>query len=93
MEVFGDHAVVAPVRGSKDPRGPALVFRAAAWSAFIDGIKVSHPTPAAPAAPDRPRGSSLVIRALFPRNGRTGQHPPTLPRAPTPAHTRPDDVP
>ncbi|MFE3772032.1 DUF397 domain-containing protein [Streptomyces sp. NPDC059122] len=93
MEVSDDHAVVAPVRGSKDPRGPALVFRAAAWSTFIDGIKVSHPTPAAPAAPDRPRGASLVIRALFPRNGRTGQYPPTLPRAPTPAHTRSDDVP
>ncbi|MFE9424637.1 DUF397 domain-containing protein [Kitasatospora sp. NPDC006697] len=28
-----------PVRDSKDPAGPALVFPPSAWSTFIDGIK------------------------------------------------------
>jgi hypothetical protein len=28
-----------PVRDSKDPHGPALVFGAAAWSAFVAGVK------------------------------------------------------
>ncbi|MFT2017367.1 DUF397 domain-containing protein [Streptomyces sp. 796.1] len=30
---------VVPVRDSKDPRGPALAFGAAAWSAFVAGVK------------------------------------------------------
>ncbi|MET9612507.1 DUF397 domain-containing protein [Kitasatospora indigofera] len=28
-----------PVRDSKNPAGPALVFPAAAWSAFVAGVK------------------------------------------------------
>ncbi|WP_034089047.1 DUF397 domain-containing protein [Streptacidiphilus albus] len=28
-----------PVRDSKDPAGPALVFPAAAWTAFVDAVK------------------------------------------------------
>jgi len=28
-----------PVRDSKDPEGPALVFPAAAWTAFLDAVK------------------------------------------------------
>ncbi|WP_370413164.1 DUF397 domain-containing protein [Streptomyces fradiae] len=28
-----------PVRDSKNPTGPVLLFPAAAWSAFMDGIK------------------------------------------------------
>ncbi|MFC5662494.1 DUF397 domain-containing protein [Kitasatospora misakiensis] len=28
-----------PVRDSKDPDGPALVFPAEAWSSFVSGIK------------------------------------------------------
>lgn len=30
---------VVPVRDSKNPDGPALVFPAGAWSAFVAGIK------------------------------------------------------
>lgn len=30
---------VAPVRDSKAPGGPALVFPASAWSAFVDAVK------------------------------------------------------
>ncbi|MER7753144.1 DUF397 domain-containing protein [Kitasatospora sp. NPDC097643] len=28
-----------PVRDSKDPCGPALVFSASAWGAFIDAVQ------------------------------------------------------
>jgi hypothetical protein len=31
---------VVPVRDSKDSSGPALVFDADAWSAFVVGVKV-----------------------------------------------------
>ncbi|MBB5934593.1 DUF397 domain-containing protein [Streptomyces zagrosensis] len=31
-----------PVRDSKDPHGPALAFDAAAWSAFVAGIKAGE---------------------------------------------------
>lgn len=30
-----------PVRDSKDPTGPALLFPAPAWTAFVDGVKGS----------------------------------------------------
>ncbi|WP_006602172.1 DUF397 domain-containing protein [Streptomyces auratus] len=34
----GAHGTV-PVRDSKDPNGPALMFEPAAWSAFVTGIQ------------------------------------------------------
>ena len=30
---------VVPVRDSKDPLGPALVFASEAWTAFVAGVK------------------------------------------------------
>ncbi len=39
LEVVDAHPSGVPVRDSKDPEGPALVFRADAWSSFITGIK------------------------------------------------------
>ncbi|MFF7842793.1 DUF397 domain-containing protein [Streptomyces ossamyceticus] len=33
---------VVPVRDSKTPLGPALVFRAEAWSAFVEDVKQSR---------------------------------------------------
>jgi len=33
---------VAPVRDSKDPQGPALVFPAAAFAAFVDAVKAGE---------------------------------------------------
>lgn len=30
---------VLAVRDSKNPGGPALVFRAAAWAAFLEGVR------------------------------------------------------
>jgi hypothetical protein len=38
VEVVDGYANV-PVRDSKDPHGPALVFPAQAWSAFVAEIK------------------------------------------------------
>jgi Domain of unknown function (DUF397) len=33
---------VVPVRDSKDPEGPALVFGASSWSAFVADVKSGH---------------------------------------------------
>ncbi|MGW7424511.1 DUF397 domain-containing protein [Streptomyces sp. NPDC054813] len=33
------HAALVPVRDSKNPLGPKLVFRPEARSAFVDGVK------------------------------------------------------
>ncbi|MEU2562490.1 DUF397 domain-containing protein [Streptomyces longispororuber] len=39
LEVGDGHPDVVPVRDSKNPEGPALVFRPSAWSAFITDLK------------------------------------------------------
>ncbi|MCZ1008875.1 DUF397 domain-containing protein [Streptomyces lydicus] len=39
VEVCGGFPGVVPVRDSKDPTGGALLFPAAAWSAFIATVK------------------------------------------------------
>ncbi|MFJ3900903.1 DUF397 domain-containing protein [Streptomyces sp. NPDC090025] len=39
LEVNDACPACVPVRDSKNPHGPALVFTAAAWSAFVDGVK------------------------------------------------------
>ncbi|WP_431682252.1 DUF397 domain-containing protein [Kitasatospora sp. KL5] len=39
VEVAGGLGGVVPVRDSKDPSGPALVFSAEAWRAFLDGVR------------------------------------------------------
>lgn len=33
---------VTPVRDSKDPQGPALVFTADAWTAFVSAIRTAE---------------------------------------------------
>ncbi|MET9180824.1 DUF397 domain-containing protein [Kitasatospora aureofaciens] len=35
VEVTGDFPGVVPVRDSKDPEGPALVFPVEAWKSFV----------------------------------------------------------
>ena len=42
VEVADGFAGIMPVRDSKDPNGPALVFTAAAWSAFVTEVKAGH---------------------------------------------------
>ncbi|MFI1953240.1 DUF397 domain-containing protein [Streptomyces xinghaiensis] len=39
LEVLDDHPAGVPVRDSKDPHGPALVFPAPGWSAFVTAVK------------------------------------------------------
>ncbi|GAA2597733.1 DUF397 domain-containing protein [Streptomyces tubercidicus] len=42
IEVAHDFPCVVPVRDSKDPHGPALVFPAEGWNTFIGAVKNSH---------------------------------------------------
>jgi uncharacterized protein DUF397 len=39
LEVIDDHPVGVPVRDSKLPHGPALVFPAACWASFVAAVK------------------------------------------------------
>lgn len=39
VEVAENLPGLVPVRDSKDPHGPALVFSRAAWGSFIAGVK------------------------------------------------------
>ena len=39
VEVLDNHPSGVPVRDSKDPHGPALVFPAAAWTSFISAVR------------------------------------------------------
>ena len=42
VEVADGFPGVQPVRDSKDPDGPALIFTTAAWSAFITAVKADQ---------------------------------------------------
>ncbi|MFJ5119001.1 DUF397 domain-containing protein [Kitasatospora sp. NPDC088548] len=42
IEVSPSLPGAVPVRDSKDPEGPALVFPAAAWSAFVAAIQADE---------------------------------------------------
>ncbi|MFD4502173.1 DUF397 domain-containing protein [Streptomyces sp. NPDC058457] len=39
LEVAVAHPTLTPVRDSKNPLGPKLVFRSAVWSAFVESVK------------------------------------------------------
>ncbi|WP_275462587.1 DUF397 domain-containing protein [Streptomyces noursei] len=39
VEVCDDFAAIVPVRDSKDPHGPVLVFPGGSWSAFVSAIR------------------------------------------------------
>ncbi|MFJ9686062.1 DUF397 domain-containing protein [Streptomyces bacillaris] len=39
VEVSDDFPGVVPVRDSKQPEGPALVFGAPAWAAFVNDVR------------------------------------------------------
>ncbi|MFH8365850.1 DUF397 domain-containing protein [Streptomyces sp. NPDC018031] len=47
VEVADGCEGLVPVRDSKDPYGPALIFSASSWSAFIAGVKAGEFTPGA----------------------------------------------
>ncbi|MFF1790038.1 DUF397 domain-containing protein [Kitasatospora sp. NPDC058243] len=42
VEVAPNFPGLTPVRDSKDPEGPALVFRADAWSSFIAAVQAGE---------------------------------------------------
>ena len=42
LEVLDHHSAGVPVRDSKDPHGPALLFPAPAWSSFIAAVKTGE---------------------------------------------------
>ncbi|MBY8887089.1 DUF397 domain-containing protein [Streptomyces sp. PTM05] len=39
VEVRDDLADLVPVRDSKDPHGPALLFPSASWRSFVSAVK------------------------------------------------------
>ncbi|MEU0034640.1 DUF397 domain-containing protein [Streptomyces sp. NPDC006333] len=39
LEVCDDFATVVPVRDSKVPHGPVLVFPAGGWASFVSAVK------------------------------------------------------
>ncbi|MYX11569.1 DUF397 domain-containing protein [Streptomyces sp. SID8375] len=39
IEVSHDFPALVPVRDSKNPDGPALLFEASAWSSFVTAVK------------------------------------------------------
>ncbi|MFF3322166.1 DUF397 domain-containing protein [Streptomyces sp. NPDC002889] len=44
VEVADGHPDAVPVRDSKNADGPKLMFRTAAWSSFVAGVKDTPPT-------------------------------------------------
>ncbi|MFE7564905.1 DUF397 domain-containing protein [Kitasatospora sp. NPDC057500] len=42
VEVSASFPGAVPVRDSKDPSGPALVFPASAWCAFVAGVQAGE---------------------------------------------------
>ncbi|MFJ5711418.1 DUF397 domain-containing protein [Streptomyces sp. NPDC093105] len=42
VEVSDDFTPVVPVRDSKTPRGPVLVFPAGGWSSFVTAVKTGQ---------------------------------------------------
>ncbi|MFD7447910.1 DUF397 domain-containing protein [Kitasatospora sp. NPDC059827] len=42
VEVAPNVSGLVPVRDSKDPQGPALVFPAGTWSSFVAGVQAGE---------------------------------------------------
>ncbi|MEU9626343.1 DUF397 domain-containing protein [Streptomyces luteogriseus] len=42
LEVADDQPGIVPVRDSKSPDGPILVFGASTWTEFVSGVKASR---------------------------------------------------
>ncbi|MEV0535074.1 DUF397 domain-containing protein [Kitasatospora sp. NPDC050463] len=42
VEVTADFPGLVPVRDSKDPEGPALVFPSDAWQSFVAGVQAGE---------------------------------------------------
>ncbi|GHE51271.1 DUF397 domain-containing protein [Streptomyces vinaceus] len=44
VEVSDDFSTVVPVRDSKTPNGPVLMFRADGWASFVAAVKAGRLT-------------------------------------------------
>ncbi|MFB7473805.1 DUF397 domain-containing protein [Kitasatospora sp. NPDC056184] len=42
MEITADFPGIVPVRDSKDPQGPALVFLTSAWRSFVTAVQAGE---------------------------------------------------
>ncbi|MEV7184064.1 DUF397 domain-containing protein [Kitasatospora sp. NPDC093102] len=42
VELAPNYPGLAPVRDSKDPQGPALVFPAEAWTSFVSAVRAGE---------------------------------------------------
>lgn len=42
VEIANGHPALTPVRDSKNPAGPALLFGDTAWAEFLDAVKGGH---------------------------------------------------
>ncbi|MFF3072862.1 DUF397 domain-containing protein [Kitasatospora sp. NPDC057904] len=42
VEVTSDFPGLLPVRDSKDPQGPALIFRTEAWRSFVSAVRTGE---------------------------------------------------
>lgn len=40
LEITHDLPGLAPVRDSKTPHGPALIFPASVWAAFVNAVRI-----------------------------------------------------
>lgn len=40
LEVTHDFPTLVPVRDSKTPHGPALIFPASVWAAFLNAVRI-----------------------------------------------------
>lgn len=40
LEVTPDFPTLVPVRDSKTPHGPKLIFRASTWAAFVNAVRI-----------------------------------------------------
>ncbi|MFE5890707.1 DUF397 domain-containing protein [Streptomyces sp. NPDC056468] len=40
IEVTHDFPTVVPVRDSKNPHGPKLIFPASVWAAFVNAVRI-----------------------------------------------------
>ncbi|MEV6998594.1 DUF397 domain-containing protein [Streptomyces sp. NPDC093982] len=40
LEVTHDLPTLVPVRDSKTPQGPKLIFTASAWSSFVNAVRI-----------------------------------------------------
>ncbi|GHJ36623.1 DUF397 domain-containing protein [Streptomyces sp. TS71-3] len=45
LEVADGQASAVPVRDSKNPNGPVLLFAPTAWSAFVSAVRQDEPRP------------------------------------------------